>query len=127
MAGGEPDFADEDVGQGLRVATGGDFEIRAFRLGRAGFEGGLPLAAGAAGDGGGVARKADAHFLSGIGLAPDDEGFVPLDDHVVAEKMRKGELGGGLRVGKETEGGEGEAVEFHEAMKVNVGRREGFT
>src|SRR5262249_54554813 len=89
----EPDVPDEHIADLGRSAAGcGRQDVRA--TGREGLQCGLPPAVGP-GRGGGPSRaKPDVDIGPGASLAPDSEGPVPLDDHVVAERGPEPDLGG---------------------------------
>src|SRR5690349_20255100 len=75
--------------------------------GREGVQGGRPPAVGP-GRGGGPARaQADVDAGPGGGLAPDAEGTVPLDDHVIAERGTELNFGGRGAGGERQDQGDG--------------------
>jgi hypothetical protein len=95
LAGGEPDLADEEIGNGERLAGGLDDEgMRA--AGRQGGQAHEPVAPGVALGAGLATGEGDAHAAERRGPAPDGEGLVALEHGVILKG--RGELqrhGGG--------------------------------
>ena len=125
LAGGDPDVADEEVGEGEGRGGGGAGDGE--REGAAGLFGGepeAPLAEAVGGGGLGLLVEGDVDGLGGGGPAPDVDGGAALEDAVVGEDVGEAEGGGGRcggLCGAEARGGEeeekrGEAE--HEGISV---------
>src|SRR5690606_34621643 len=111
LAGGEPDFADDHVADGVgvgalnnEVATGGGGGQRG--------EVDAPAAVGAGGGGEGLAGEAHRDAFAGVGGAPDGHGFFALEHGSVAEDGGEGD---GRRQGAEQEAGEKGEAGVHRA------------
>lgn len=115
LAAADPDFPDEDVGEGEFFFTGFDVEGE----GATGFwsgDFGEPFSGGVGGGGEGLAgpRRGEGDFLVRGGFSPDTGLAVLLEDHVALEDA--GELEGGVFSmcavsGEQEKGGEDE--DFH--------------
>src|SRR5690606_33049356 len=73
LAGGDPHFAHEDVGEGDGVVALDD-EIGAFGVGGSGVEFDHPFAVGVGGGLRGLAGEGDGDVFAGVGRAPDGDG-----------------------------------------------------
>jgi hypothetical protein len=96
LAAADPDFADEDVGEGDGLGAAADDEVVGAAGGFAG-QADDPAAVGGGGAGL-VAAEFDGDGFVGIGRAPDGDGAALLQDGVVAED------GGGSDLGVEAGG-----------------------
>ena len=108
LAGGEPDFADEDVVDGEGGAAF-DGELLGLVAGCEFAEADAPSAIGDGSGGGGLIGDGDGDGVAGFGPAPDVEGLVGLDDHVVGDEGGEFEIDFPI-VGAEGGGGEAGAV-----------------
>jgi len=108
LAGGEPDVAGEDVGEADGGSGGfagaGDGEVGGLGGGGEGGEVDYPASVGGSGGAYGLASEGDGDVFAGGGGAPDGEGFVALEDGVVAEEGGEGGVGAGGEGEGEREG-----------------------
>ena len=116
LAGAEPDFADEDVGE---VAGGGalDGDFGGLGAGGDGVKGDGPFAIGTGFGSLGLAGEGDCHIGAWGIPAPDGVGVLLLEHHVVANDG--GELEFGLRGEGEAKDEGGEEVAFHGWERVD--------
>ena len=94
LAGGEPDFADEDVLQGDFLAVADGDLVRA--AGRRGSDADQPLSGlriGRRPDGLLVPGGLDRYFPAGLRLSPEGGVGLLLEDHVVSDDGRQRNLG----------------------------------
>jgi hypothetical protein len=113
LAGGEPDVADEEIGEGEVGAITSDGEsVRTaggFRR-----EPEAEVAVGVDLGGNRLGMKFGGEVCAGGGPSPDVNGPITLEDGVVAEQMRKADVGaeqnGRQEAGSEEEG---DAEKFH--------------
>ena len=118
LAGAEPDFAEEDVGDGEGVA-GLDGEGEGVG-GLEGVEFDAPFAGGVGGGGLGLAGDGDGDFFAGVGPTPDGDGRAALQDHVVGEDGGEADVGvggGGDGTGEEDREGGEESMGFHKVRR----------
>ena len=96
LAAANPDFADENIGEGKGVFPF-DNKIAPFKGSRLRREEDLPISGFASGRGRGRSSKLNGYFFTGVGPTPNANRHIALENSAIAKTFRHRDVGAGGR------------------------------